>query len=158
MNAEAFRQYYGYHFAENRKMWEYYISTLSEEQFTQPVGYSRGSVRDQIYHLVKVDDDWFSGLRGVDFPEPPDPATFRDRASIRACWDKVEQNMRDYLEKLRDDMLFDKPLRGEDKECSPVASASPCGKSRHRSSRTDSQVTKRYGSQDDVSRLHFLCL
>jgi uncharacterized damage-inducible protein DinB len=39
-----------------------------------------------------------------------------DRESIRAHWDNVEQNMRNYLAELRDDMLFDKPLGGEDKD------------------------------------------
>lgn len=43
MNANAFRHLYGYHFAENRKLWDHVLS-LSHEQFTQPVSYSRGSV------------------------------------------------------------------------------------------------------------------
>jgi hypothetical protein len=43
MNANAFRHFYDYHFAENRKLWEEYIVPLTEEQFTQPVSYSHGS-------------------------------------------------------------------------------------------------------------------
>lgn len=78
--------------------------------------YSHGSVRDQIVHLISADDTWFSGLPGVVIPEPLNPADFPDRESIRAHWDNVEQNMRDYLAELRDDMLFDKPLEGEDKD------------------------------------------
>jgi uncharacterized damage-inducible protein DinB len=116
MNANAFRHFYGYHFAENRKMWDSYITQLSHEQFTQHVDYSRGSVRDQIVHLISADDTWFSGLRGAAIPEPLNPADFPDRESIRAHWDNVEQNMRNYLAGLRDDMLFDKPLDGEDKD------------------------------------------
>jgi uncharacterized damage-inducible protein DinB len=88
---------------------------LSQEQFTQPVDYSHGSVRDQIVHLMSVDEAWFSDLRGVDIPEPLDPAHLNDRERIRAHWDNVEQMMREYLAALRDDMLFDKPLAGEDK-------------------------------------------
>ena len=116
MNANVFRHFYDYHFAENRKLWDRYITQLSDEQFTQPVDYSRGSVRDQILHLMSCDDAWFSGLRGVEIPEDLNPTDFSERESIRAHWDNVEQNMRDYLAKLQDDMLFEKPLEGEDKD------------------------------------------
>jgi uncharacterized damage-inducible protein DinB len=116
MNANAFRHFYDYHFAENRKIWDRYVAPLSYEQFTQVVDYSHGSVRNQIVHIMSTDDTWFSGLRGVEFPEPFNPADFDDRKTIRAHWDKVEQTMRDYLANLRDEMLSDKPLEGEDKD------------------------------------------
>ncbi len=108
MNAHAFRHLYGYHLAENRNLWDKYILSLSDEEFTREAHYSHGSVRNQIVHLMSVDDTWFSGLRGVEIPEPLHP--------VRAHWDNVEQNMRDYLAALRDDMLPDKPLEGEDKD------------------------------------------
>lgn len=117
MNAQAFRHFYDYHFTENRKLWDTYVAQLSNEQFTQAVDYSHGSVRDQIVHLVSVDDTWFSGLRGVEIPEPLKPADFDDRNSIRTHWDNVEQHMREYLATLRDDMLFEKPFAdGEDQD------------------------------------------
>lgn len=115
MNAEAFRHFYGYHFTENRKLWDSYVTLLSDEQFTQATKYSHGSVRDQVVHLISVDEAWFSGLRGVEIPE--DQAAFDDREVIRAYWDKVEQDMRNYLARLRDEMLFEKPFAdGEDKD------------------------------------------
>ncbi|MDX1664391.1 MAG: DinB family protein [Candidatus Promineifilaceae bacterium] len=113
MDADAFRHLYGYHFSENRKLWESALA-LSEAQFTQPVGYSHGSVRDQLMHLMSVDDAWFGDLRQDENLAPLDPAGFADREAMRAHWDGVEQRMRDYLERLRDDMLFEKPLTGED--------------------------------------------
>lgn len=118
MNANAFRHFYDYHFAENRKIWNDYVTPLSHEQFTKDANYSYGSVRDQLVHLMSVDDTWFGGLRGVEIPEPLNPANFDDRKILRAHWDNVEQNMRDYLAKLRDDMLFDKPIKEpeEDKD------------------------------------------
>ena len=79
--------------------------------------YSDGSVRNQIVHLMSVDEPWFSELRGIEIPESLNPADFDDRKIIRAHWDSVEQSMRDYLANLRDDMLFDKPIAdGEDKD------------------------------------------
>ena len=113
----SFRHFYDYHFSENRIIWERYITLLSYEQFTKPIDYSHGSVRDQIVHLMSADDTWFSGLRGEEIPKPLDPAQFDDRKTIRAHWDRVEQNMREYLGKLWDDMLFEKPfVEGEDKD------------------------------------------
>ncbi len=117
MDANAFRHFYDYHFAENRKIWDITISSLSHDQFIQNVDYSHGSVRNQIVHLMSVDDTWFSALRGVEIPEALNPTNFDDRKIIRTHWDIVEQNMRDYLAKLRDDMLFEKPFPdGEDKD------------------------------------------
>ena len=117
MNANAFRHFYDYHFTENRKIWDTYIPSLSQEQFTRNVAYAHGSVRNQIVHLMSVDDTWFSGLRGVEIPEPLNPAHFDDRKAIRARWDIIEQNMQEYLANLRDDMLFEKPFaEGEDKD------------------------------------------
>jgi uncharacterized damage-inducible protein DinB len=114
MNADALRHFYNYHFAENRKILDSCVTQLSNEQFTQDVDYSQGSVREQICHLISVDDAWFNDLRGL---RPSiDPADLPDRTSLRAHWDNVEQNMRDYLAALTDDMLATKPLSGEDKD------------------------------------------
>lgn len=116
MNANAFRHFYDYHFTANRKIWDLYVTPLPHEQFTQAVDYSHGSVRDQIVHLISADDVWFSELRGVEPSEPVPPATFDDRTIIRAHWDSVEQKMRDYLAELRDDMLFDQPIKEPDED------------------------------------------
>ncbi len=117
MNANAFRHFYNYHFSENHILWDRYITTLSQEQFTRDVDYSHGSVRNQILHLISADDTWFSQLRGIELPEPLAPADFKDRQFIRTHWDKVERHMRDYLAELRDDMLFERPFEeGEDKD------------------------------------------
>ena len=59
MNAEAFRHFYEYHFTENPKLWGHYVMLLSYEQFTQAAGYSHGSVREQLIHLMSVDEIWF---------------------------------------------------------------------------------------------------
>ena len=117
MNANAFRHFYHYHLAENRKVWGH-VASLSFEQFTQKVDYSRGSVRDQIVHLLEVEDVWFSELMGVEPSEPLPAVAFDDRDAVRAHWDKVEQNIRAYLVELQDDMLFTKPIKEpeEDKD------------------------------------------
>ncbi len=117
MNANAFRHFYEYHFTENRKIWEKYISSLSYDQFTQNVDYSHGSVRNQIVHLMNVDDGWFKELQGLESTDFLSPANIDEREIIRVHWDRVEQDMRGYLTELQDDMLFQKPITwGEDKD------------------------------------------
>lgn len=117
MNAAAFRHFYDYHFALNRFVWNSYIMQLTEEQFTQPVDYSHGSVRNQIVHLMNADNGWFTSLRGDDWPGDLEPAAFADQAAVRAQWNEIEQMMRDYLAGLSDQMLFEKPWpEGEDKD------------------------------------------
>ena len=118
MNADAFRHFYNYHFAENRKILEH-VASLTFEQFTQKVDYSRGSIREQLVHLIDAEDVWISELRGVQPSEPlPETTEVDDRDAIRSLWDGVEQNTRAYLEKLQDDQLFSKPITDpeEDKE------------------------------------------
>ncbi len=88
MNANAFRHFYDYHFTENRKIWDRYVTPLSHEQFTQHVDYSHGSVRDQIVHLMSVDDYMVQRIARRRNPGRLNPAHFDDRESIRAHWDK----------------------------------------------------------------------
>ncbi len=117
MNADAFREYYGYHFSENRSTWDRYIVPLTDEQFTRDAGYSRGSVRNQVIHLMNVDEAWFGGLRGVEPAAEDETDGLVARGAIRARWDRVEAEMQAYLADLRDDMLLDKPwTEGEDKD------------------------------------------
>ncbi|MFZ1546348.1 MAG: DinB family protein [Candidatus Nitrotoga sp.] len=111
MNANAFRHFYNYHFAENRKILDH-VALLTFEQFTQKVDYSRGSIREQLVHLFDAEEMWFSELRGVEPADPlPDTVDFDDRDAIRAFTDKVEKNSRVYLDELQDDMLFTKPIK-----------------------------------------------
>jgi len=118
MDANAFRHFYDYHFSENRKIWDICVTSLTYEQFLQDVGHSHGSVREQILHLMSVDEVWFCELQGVEPSEPIIPAISDDREIIRNHWDNIEQNMHNYLAELRDDMLFDKPIKDpeEDKD------------------------------------------
>ncbi|MBN1963544.1 MAG: DinB family protein [Anaerolineae bacterium] len=105
MHADAFRKLYAYHFAVNRKLWDEGISALSDAQFTQELAYSLGSVRNQVVHMVSVDERWFAGLRGVEVPDFLDPVHFPTRKMIRAHWDGVEADMRAYLDALTDETV-----------------------------------------------------
>jgi uncharacterized damage-inducible protein DinB len=117
MDANAFRQLYDYHFSENRRLWDDFIAPLPYEKFIRDASYSHGSVRNQVVHIMSVDEAWFSELQDVENPQPFPSPDFDDRKDIRSHWDEVEQNMRWYLAKLKDDLLLEKPIaEGEDKD------------------------------------------
>lgn len=110
MNADAFRHLYDYHFRASRKIWDECIVPLTQEQFVRKTDYSVGSARNQVVHMLNIDDRWFSGLRGEKVPGLLNPTSYANRERIRTKWDGVEARMREYLGELRDDMLFDPPF------------------------------------------------
>ncbi len=105
LTADHLRHLYNYHFAMNRKLWDYSVLPLTEEQFTRRLEYSVGSIRNQVVHLLNIDDRWFAGLRGETVPGFLNPVYFNKRPKIREMWDGVEAKMQDYLTNLTDDML-----------------------------------------------------
>jgi uncharacterized damage-inducible protein DinB len=116
MNADAFRYLYDYHFAENHKLWDLCFQDLSFTQFTQNVDYSHASLRNQIVHLMQVEEIWFCEISNIAIPDPFPPSAADDRRIIRLHWDLVEGRMRAYLAKLTDNMLLDKPIRDNDED------------------------------------------
>ncbi len=117
MNISAIKKMYQYHFAMHRKVWDKCISTLTDEQFVQDVGYSWGSIRNQCYHVIRVDGRWFSRIKGVSLPDYGLEPDYPTKASIRAFWDKVEKDIMTYLDTLTSSDLereisFDMPHRG----------------------------------------------
>jgi uncharacterized damage-inducible protein DinB len=116
MNASAIRQLFEYHFFENHKLIADYASQLSPAQYIQPIAYSHGSVRDQLIHMMRVDEAWFSDLRGEALPETQDGQDYPDLDSLWVEWVRIEQKMREYLKGVSDEELMDKPLEGEDQD------------------------------------------
>jgi uncharacterized damage-inducible protein DinB len=112
MNADNIRQLYDYHFALNRKVWDEGVALLADEQFAQKLEYSVGSVRNQVVHMLSVDERWFSGLRGVEVPDFLNPVHFPRREKVRQRWDEVEHDMRVYLDGLTDETLAQPFERG----------------------------------------------
>jgi uncharacterized damage-inducible protein DinB len=102
-------------------MWDSYIASLPYEQFIQDVGYSHGSVREQIIHLMSVDEVWFSELQGIEPSESLPSANFDDREKIRSHWDDIEKRMRNYLAELQDDSIFEKPIKEPEEDKDLVA-------------------------------------
>jgi uncharacterized damage-inducible protein DinB len=94
----------------NRKLWDS-IFTLTDEQFTSPVDFSHGSVRNHMVHLAGVDGRWVRGLRG----EPdarsfkPIPEDFPTRQAGFELWEATARDLRKYVKRLKKKDLVSKP-------------------------------------------------
>lgn len=105
MNIERLRHLYEYHFALNRKFWDYCIENLTWQQFLEKTGISVNTIRNQFVHLMNVDGSWFSVFRGVPNPGFANPVHFGKPEKIREKWDKVEAEMKEVLAELTDEDL-----------------------------------------------------
>jgi len=105
VTADDFRRLYDYHFYVNRQLWDQGIAPLTAEQFRQPVAYSVGSVRNQVVHMMNMEERWFCGLRGAALPGILNPVYFGTAAKVRARWDAIEADMRATLAALTDETV-----------------------------------------------------
>jgi uncharacterized damage-inducible protein DinB len=105
MHADDIRILYDYHFAANRKLWDVCIVPLSNEQFLQPLDYSVGSIRNQMVHMMDIEEGWFEGLiTDRDGRDPfKNPEGWTTREHIRADWDTVEGRIKAYIAALTDE-------------------------------------------------------
>lgn len=104
MDADMIRELYDYHMALNRRIWNECVMQLTDDQFTEQVNYSHGSIRSQMVHMMSVDRRWFAGLEGEEIGHLY-PDDFPDRVAVRASWDEIETGMSRYLATLTADML-----------------------------------------------------
>lgn len=118
MDSKTFQHLYDYHFTQNRQLWDEYVSRLSDEQFNAQSSYSKGSVREQLLHLMDADDAWFSGLRDDAGPTTEFAGQFHERGEIRRQWDQVESRMREFLAGLADDQLATRPFPDHEEDSS----------------------------------------
>lgn len=97
MNVDYIRTIYDYHFAMNQRLWEQGILPLRDDEFLKPLGYSIGSMRDQLAHLIVIDERWFARLQLTDIMLYPAADQFPDRSTMRREWDRVIADQRTYL-------------------------------------------------------------
>jgi uncharacterized damage-inducible protein DinB len=105
IHPDVIRSMFDYHYAVNRKIWDTSVMALTDEQFRQQVDYSVGSVRNQVVHLINIDERWFSGLRGVEVPGFTNPVYYHTREKVRAYGDQVEAGVRAYLNALTEEQV-----------------------------------------------------
>lgn len=116
MNADYFRTLYQYHHDVSAQLWER-ILTLTNDQFVHEPGYSLGSVRNHVVHVMSVDQRWLNRVKG----EPPSErlvfTDFATPAETHARWNQIEDGVLASVNALDDAALarvieYDLPHRG----------------------------------------------
>ncbi|HEV8383456.1 MAG TPA: DinB family protein [Candidatus Acidoferrales bacterium] len=127
MTPEQIRELYDFNAWANQRAFDA-CAALTPEQFTRDLGSSFPSVRDTLAHIVA--GEWIWLLLWLNRPRTAGmvqtySSKFTDLASIRAGWDEVERERRDFLagltaadldrvieyQSLRVDRRFAYPLR-----------------------------------------------
>lgn len=116
MNADYIRLLVQYNYDLYRQVWDC-ISYLTEAQFVEETGYSLGSVRNHMVHVMGVDERWLARIRQEPLPQRLEAAEFRTQAQVRSYWDSVDAHVREYVHAVDDTTLqqvrqYDMPHRG----------------------------------------------
>lgn len=65
------------------------IAQLNEEQWLRPQAYSRGSVHDQVVHMMYAPARWFHSLAGKPGQADLQPERFPHWQEAQTCWDEL---------------------------------------------------------------------
>lgn len=95
---------YDYSCWANQKLFDV-VSDLSQQQFTQTVAGSYGSVRNTLVHVLSAEWGWLDRCGGPARGERLKPEDFPTAESVRELWRQVEEHMRAFLASLADDDL-----------------------------------------------------
>ena len=90
MDPESIQLLFSYNYWAFERVWAC-IAQLTDDQFTRPVDYSRGSIRNQVVHLMSATQRWVYRLQHI---EPPPRLVFEDfttLAQTRTKWDELQE-------------------------------------------------------------------
>ena len=121
MNKDYFEQLYDYTFWADRKFFVCAM-TLTDEQYHQDIDFSQGSIANHVMHIMMVEHWWIQFLATGALNFFGEDVFALPRDAIRAKWDQVEQNVRDYLATLTPEELA-RPVKPEfwDPDERPIA-------------------------------------
>lgn len=99
MNPQAINDLFEYIYWAFDLIWPS-IEKLDDEQFTEDLGYSFGSIRDQIIHLISSHRRWLDRLKLIDPTPHLDTADFPDKSSTKKEWEGARREMLEYVNSL----------------------------------------------------------
>jgi uncharacterized damage-inducible protein DinB len=103
---ELLRTLIDYHHVLYHRVWDS-VMQISNEQFVQDVGYSHGSIRNQMIHVAATDARWLRGLRELPDARQFDlaAADYATREQAREVWEATADEVRAYVASLNDTEL-----------------------------------------------------
>jgi uncharacterized damage-inducible protein DinB len=99
MTPEDVQQLFAYNTWAVDRLWEC-VETLSNDEFVREVDYSRGSVRDQMLHIVTGIERWMLRVEGKSPGTLPDEDVFPTCSAVRARWEQTNTALLAYLQSL----------------------------------------------------------
>ena len=96
MKPNEIKTLFDYNFWAFERVWEC-ISQLSDEQFTEEIDYSTGSIRNIVVHMMSANLRWIDRLEGE---TPQSHLAFEDfntLAKTKAKWDGLRKGFLDYV-------------------------------------------------------------
>jgi uncharacterized damage-inducible protein DinB len=99
MRPSEIRTIFEYGYWAFEKVWEC-VMQISDEQFVQELGYSRGSIRHQMVHMMSSTRRWTIRLRQEPMEPHLDYETYNTRAAAKAEWDELRTDASAYVNSL----------------------------------------------------------
>ncbi len=121
MIEHAMRSAIAYNQWANHRLWDCINALPDEDAFLRDMGYSLGSVRNQLVHMMSVDARWLARLQDRVPPTHLKAEDFATRQQVWTTWQQVEADYSAYSASLTETHLaqiitFDLPHRGGQKE------------------------------------------
>lgn len=99
MRPNEIQMVYEYGYWAFEKVWEC-VMQLSDEQFTQELGYSRGSIRHQVVHMMSATQRWIIRLKQDPLPEHLAFEDYNTLATTKSKWDELHTDAMAYVNSL----------------------------------------------------------
>lgn len=81
------------------------VARLTPDEFTRAVAGSYGSVRNTLVHILSAEWGWLDRCGGPSRGERLKPEDFPTLESVLALWQRVERDMRTFLDNVKDEDL-----------------------------------------------------
>jgi len=99
MKPNEIRTMYGYSYWAFEKIWDCVLQ-LSDARFTEELDYSRGSIRNQVVHMMSATQRWIIRLSDGEMIPHLDFKDFTTRTATKAKWDELRAETLDYVNSL----------------------------------------------------------
>lgn len=97
---------FDYHYGMYHGIWGI-VQELTPQQFVAETDYSLGSLRNQLLHVIEVDNRWLARLQYLPLPDFLHESDFPDQATLRPTWDSIRKDVLAYTHALADNDLGD---------------------------------------------------
>ena len=111
METQDIRILFDYTYWAFDRVWDS-ITQITDEQFVSDLGFSSGSIRDQVLHLIGAHQRWVDRMRGRSPSPYQDQEEFETKEAVRAIWDQAKKEFLEYVSSLDPNQL-DEPFHYE---------------------------------------------